>query len=124
MVWRELHAASKAYQTTDHGSRAALTSQVGISDFTDKRDLINAIIASSHIPLLLDWSPTRACRGKRCVDGSFPDFFTGENCELLRGAAVGDKGAATAAGRNVVFDYFDDSALQRKGRMEMLQLQS
>ena len=46
--------------------------QVGISDFTDKKDLINAAMASSHIPLLLDLKFARSCRGKLCVDGSFP----------------------------------------------------
>jgi hypothetical protein len=32
----------------------------------------------------LDYRLTRMCRGRKCVDGSFPDFFTGLNSELLR----------------------------------------
>lgn len=86
--------------------------QVGISDFRDKQDLINAIMASSHVPYVLDLKATRKCRGWQCVDGSLPDFFYG-NCELL-----------TKNGDAVVFDYFDDSNLKRSGRMDMLKLTS
>lgn len=86
--------------------------QVGISDFKDKRDLIDAVMASSHIPLVLDLRMSKRCRGRPCIDGSFPDFFFG-NCELL-----------TRGGGAVVFDYFDDTALNRQGRMDMLQLTS
>ena len=55
----------------------------------------------------------RDCRGKMCVDGSVPDFFVGVNCDLL-----------TKKGGAVVFDYFDDSLLNRKGRMDMLELKT
>ncbi len=58
--------------------------QIGISDFKDKKDLINACMSSSHVPFFLDYKLSRTCRGKQCVDGSFPDFFTGVNCDLLR----------------------------------------
>ncbi|GFR41922.1 hypothetical protein Agub_g2714, partial [Astrephomene gubernaculifera] len=85
--------------------------QVGISDFVDKRDLINAAMASSHIPVLLDLKFTRLCRGRYCVDGSFPDFFYNDNSELLK-----------AGGSAVIFDYFNDAKLVRKGRMDMLSL--
>lgn len=86
--------------------------QVGISDFSDKRDLIDAVMASSHIPLVLDRRVAKHCRGQPCVDGSFPDFFFG-NCDML-----------TRGGNAVVFDYFDDKQLKRQGRMDMLQLTS
>ncbi|KAL6758103.1 acyl transferase/acyl hydrolase/lysophospholipase [Haematococcus lacustris] len=89
--------------------------QVGISDFKDKKDLINACMASSHVPFFLDLKLSRPCRGRLCVDGSFPDFFTGLNSELL---TVREGGPA------VVFDYFDDRALPRKGRMDMLEVKS
>mmetsp|Transcript_11166 Transcript_11166/g.30474 ORF Transcript_11166/g.30474 Transcript_11166/m.30474 type:complete len:424 (+) Transcript_11166:123-1394(+) len=87
-------------------------SQVGISDFKDKEDLINACMASSHVPFFLDFKLTRQCRGRACVDGSFPDFFTGLNSEILR------------AGGRVIFDYFDDKMLKRNGRMDMLEVKS
>lgn len=87
--------------------------QVGISDFKDKKDLINAAMASSHIPLLLDLKFARSCRGKLCVDGSFPDFFYNDNSELLK-----------AGGSAVIFDYFQDPNLERKGRMDMLKLKT
>lgn len=86
--------------------------QVGISDFRDRRDLIDACMASSHVPLALDMRATRECRGRACIDGSFPDFFYG-NCDLL-----------TRGGSAVVFDYFEDKELKRQGRMDMLQLTS
>lgn len=73
--------------------------QVAISDFKDKADLINVAMASAHVPLFLDWKASRPCRGVQCVDGSFPDFFSGVNCDLL-----------TLGGNAVVFDYFDVSA--------------
>ena len=36
--------------------------QVGISDFKDRQDLINACMASCHVPLMLDLKVTRPCR--------------------------------------------------------------
>lgn len=36
--------------------------QITISDFKDKKDLINVCMASSHVPLLLDWKMARTCR--------------------------------------------------------------
>ena len=58
--------------------------QLSIDDFEDKVDLINCVMASAHVPLLLDKQLTRECRGVHCVDGSFPDFFAGENCDHLQ----------------------------------------
>jgi hypothetical protein len=55
-----------------------LPTQVGINDFKDKKDLINACMASAHVPFFLDFKLARNCRGRQCVDGSFPDFFTGK----------------------------------------------
>eukprot|EP00879_Flechtneria_rotunda_P005137 GHRR01005419.1.p1 GENE.GHRR01005419.1~~GHRR01005419.1.p1 ORF type:complete len:218 (+),score=72.92 GHRR01005419.1:843-1496(+) len=85
--------------------------QVAISDFRDKKDLINVAMASAHVPLFLDWKVSRQCRGVQCVDGSFPDFFTNENCDLLK-----------CDGDAVIFDYFMDANIVRNGRMDMLEL--
>lgn len=41
-----------------------------VDDFTTKRDLIDAVLASAHIPLFLDGRWTARFRGMRCVDGS------------------------------------------------------
>jgi hypothetical protein len=38
-------------------------------------------MASSHIPLMLDFKLGRMCRDHYCVDGSFPDFFANDNSE-------------------------------------------
>eukprot|EP00798_Chlamydomonas_sp_ICE-L_P005090 gene5090-34888_t len=72
--------------------------QVGITNYESKADLIE------------DMKMMRSFRGRPCIDGSVPDFFYG-NCDLLTRDAV-------------VFDYFDDSLLERKGRMDMMQLKS
>lgn len=82
-----------------------------IDDFEDKVDLINCVMASAHVPLLLDLQLSRKCRGVHCVDGSFPDFFTGAHCRHIR-----------SGGDAVVFDYCDDPNIQPRGRMDMLKL--
>jgi predicted acylesterase/phospholipase RssA len=89
-------------------SVAPSMAQRAISDFRDKRDLIEVCMASAHVPLFLDRRLMRPCRDMLCVDGSFPDFFTGVNCEHL------------TMDETVVFDYFDDPALNRNGRFDML----
>jgi len=58
--------------------------QLWINDFRDKTDLINCCMASAHVPVLLDLQLSRKCRGWACVDGSFPDFFTGANCDHIQ----------------------------------------
>ena len=65
-------------------------------------------MASAHVPLLLDKQLTRSCRGSQYVDGSFPDFFTGQNCDFL-----------TRGGDAVVFDYFEDTNIVRQVRPHM-----
>lgn len=52
-------------------------------------------MASAHVPLLLDWRPSRALRGAQCVDGSFPDFFVKQNTPLL--GAAGEAVVVSAA---------------------------
>jgi hypothetical protein len=56
---------------------------------------------------------TRECRGVQCLDGSFPDFFVGENCDLLQRPGGSDA---------VMFDYFHDPKIVRNGRLDMLSL--
>lgn len=85
--------------------------QLAITDFKDKADLINVAMTSSHVPYFLDLKLTRSCRGLNCFDGSVPDFITNDNSELLK-----------CGGRAVIFDYFNDPFLIRKGRMDMLEV--
>jgi hypothetical protein len=89
-------------------SVAPTMEQRAISDFRDKRDLIDVCMASAHVPVFLDKRLMRPCRDMLCVDGSFPDFFTGVNSLHL------------TMDETVVFDYFDDPALSRTGRFDML----
>lgn len=85
--------------------------QLSIDDFEDKDDLVNCVMASAHVPMLLDKQLSRPCRGAWCVDGSFPDFFSGENCDYLQ-----------CGGDAVMFDYFHDPKIIRRGRMDMLEV--
>jgi hypothetical protein len=74
--------------------------QVWIDDFADKPDLINCVMASAHVPMLLDLRLARPCRGAPCVDGSLPDFFLrgGANCDHLEVQRRGAHGAGWARG--------------------------
>ncbi|CAD7702017.1 unnamed protein product [Ostreobium quekettii] len=71
-----------------------------ISDFTSKADLIDANIASVHVPFFMDGQFSTLTRGEWCIDGSFQDFITSSNSDLL-----------TCGGNTVLFDYLQDSYL-------------
>lgn len=61
--------------------------RVVVSEFKDREDLIEACLASAHLPLLLDWRPAALWRGMRCVDGSLLYVLT-RRCAALRPAGV------------------------------------
>jgi len=42
----------------------------------DRDDLIEVALASAHIPFLLDFQLSTACRGQQCVDGSLLYMIT------------------------------------------------
>lgn len=73
---------------------------VQVSQFDSKEDLIEAVMASAHVPLFLDGRPFMKYREQLCWDGSFPDFFYFENSEYLK---RGDK--------TLVVDYAFDKEL-------------
>ena len=50
-----------------------------LRDFEDKADVINACMASCHIPLFMDKKPSRKYRGERYIDGSFWPFILGHD---------------------------------------------
>ena len=41
-----------------------------VSRFESKADLIECLLASAHIPVLLDYKPCASYKGKLCIDGS------------------------------------------------------
>ncbi|WZN66770.1 patatin-like phospholipase [Chloropicon roscoffensis] len=41
-----------------------------VEEFKSRDDLIEALMASAHIPFLLDYKPFSSFRGKLCIDGS------------------------------------------------------
>eukprot|EP00892_Ulva_mutabilis_P003701 jgi/Ulvmu1/1702/UM116_0015.1 len=72
-----------------------------INQFDSKEDLIEAVMASAHVPFFLDGRPFLKYRGELCWDGSFPDFFYFENSELLQ-----------RDGRSLIVDYSMDEELE------------
>lgn len=44
--------------------------QVYLDEFQSRDDLLDAALASSHIPFLMDWQPTARAAGKRFIGGS------------------------------------------------------
>jgi hypothetical protein len=77
------------------------TSCLQVAQFDSKDDLIEAVMASAHVPFFLDGRPFLKYREKLCWDGSFPDFFYFENSQLLR---RGDK--------TLIVDYSMDEELE------------
>ena len=55
---------------------AAFKSPKVVSDFADRRDVIDACLASCHIPVFLDGRATAMYRGEAVIDGSFYYFVT------------------------------------------------
>lgn len=55
-----------------------------MTTFESKADLIEAVMASSHVPFFLDGKPFMRFRDRLCWDGSFPDFVYFENSQFLK----------------------------------------
>eukprot|EP00884_Botryococcus_braunii_P000579 jgi/Botrbrau1/10521/Bobra.7_1s0005.1 len=68
-------------------------------EFESRNDLVDACMASAHVPFVLDWKPFAGYRGKPYLDGSLVDFFTWSNSEHL------------TAGGAFVLDYTQDEML-------------
>ena len=83
-----------------------------VYDFTSKQDLIDACLASAHVPFFLDGNAYCMYRGQRCIDGSLSDFITKGNSELLQ-----------CNGSAFIMDYYEDTALS-VGRWDFLKLRS
>jgi hypothetical protein len=89
-----------------------------VSLFTSKEDLINACLASSHIPFFLDGYFSRTFRGECCVDGSFLMFLHHEawpKDELANGKK-----------RALMMFYKDDKELMKRhfGILQVLDRES
>ena len=76
--------------------------------FHTKAELIDACLASAHVPFFLDGRGTARFREDRFVDGSLYDFLWRNNSELLE-----------AGGDAFVLDYCHDDQL-RVGRLDFL----
>jgi hypothetical protein len=71
------------------GVRVAVTQvpsfkTAALGEFTDKADVVDACLASCHIPFFMDGRPWAACRGGlRCVDGSLLFILLGRTDGLV-----------------------------------------
>ena len=83
-----------------------------VENFTSKQDLIDACLASAHVPFFLDGRATCNYRGKQCIDGSLSDFLTKGNSALLQ-----------CEGNAFIVDYYADTELVF-GRFDFLKLRS
>lgn len=83
-----------------------------VENFTSKQDLIDACLASAHVPFFLDGRATCNYRGKECIDGSLSDFLTKGNSALLQ-----------CEGTAFIVDYYADTELAF-GRFDFLKLRS
>lgn len=83
-----------------------------VQDFTSKQDVIDACLASAHVPFFLDGKATCNYRGQECIDGSLSDFLTKGNSALLQ-----------CEGNAFIVDYYADTELTF-GRFDFLKLRS
>ena len=79
--------------------------------FSTRDELVDACLASAHVPFFLDGRPSASYRGRAYVDGSFQDFFTRGNSEAL-----------ACGGGAYVLDYLHDDTLSLDGRLDFLKL--
>lgn len=115
--WMDDLLPSNAVQLS-HGRLKLVVTQIPsfeiayVEDFTSKQDLIDACLASAHVPFFLDGRATCTYRGKQCIDGSLSDFLTKGNSALLQ-----------CEGSAFVVDYYADTLLAF-GRFDFLKLRS
>lgn len=76
--------------------------------FACKDDVVNACLASAHVPFFLDGRPFARYRGRALLDGSLHDFIRQNNSHHL------------TAGDAYVLDYAHDDELDRDGRFAFL----
>jgi hypothetical protein len=72
---------------TTCGAQVPSFRQVYLDDFRSRDDLLDAALASSHIPFLLDWQPTARAAGKRFIGGCLVWSCQNMACKLLRASA-------------------------------------
>jgi hypothetical protein len=65
-----------------------LLSTVSVDRFPTKASLIDAALASAHVPFFMDGQLAASYAGGACIDGSFSYILFGWVCCLARGRAV------------------------------------
>ena len=66
-----------SHRTTLAVTRLPSMAVCGFDSFSDKEDLIEAVMASVHVPFVLDFKPWARFRGERAMDGSVVEFLSG-----------------------------------------------
>ncbi|KAK9837125.1 hypothetical protein WJX81_004755 [Elliptochloris bilobata] len=84
--------------------------QTYLDCWTSRDELIDACMATAHVPFFLDLRLSAAYRGRQYVDGSLQDFVKWENSALLQ-----------CDGRAFVLDYSQDELLKYT-RLDFLKL--
>eukprot|EP01031_Cornospumella_fuschlensis_P026953 gene26953-32566_t len=78
--WLEEMIPSDLDMDSIRNLQISLTPSLGmsklVSDFTHREDLLDALLASCHIPLILDGRPLATYKGEKVLDGSFWYFVT------------------------------------------------
>ncbi|EIE27184.1 hypothetical protein COCSUDRAFT_45766 [Coccomyxa subellipsoidea C-169] len=83
-----------------------------IDDFATKDEVIDANLASAHIPFFLDGRPFASFRNKLYIDGSVTDFLYYDNSELLK-----------CNGDAFILDYTQDELLSTT-RLDFVKLRN
>lgn len=76
-----------------------LRPKIVVSSFESRLDLIECLLATTHLPLYMNYRPFRTFRGQWCYDGDWA-CRCNEDYEILDGAQVGAQ---------VVYHHFDYS---------------
>lgn len=113
-----------------------------VQDFASKEDLLDACMASAHVPMVLDGRPFTSVRGRLYLDGSLQDFIVWDNGPLLKYEAccmrhcgwchrqqrmqpvcgsVFHRSPCRCDGRAFILDYSQDEVLQAE-RFDFLRL--
>uniref|UniRef100_A0A7S2XFS4 PNPLA domain-containing protein n=1 Tax=Lotharella oceanica TaxID=641309 RepID=A0A7S2XFS4_9EUKA len=115
--WLEILLPDDAHIRCSNRVRILLTRVPGfrqqyVSQFATREELINAVMASVHVPFFLNWKPLKSFRGAYYMDGTLDDFVTGENSPILG-----------CNGKAFVVDYYEDPKLSFN-RLDFLKLKT
>uniref|UniRef100_A0A7S3YXY6 PNPLA domain-containing protein n=2 Tax=Lotharella globosa TaxID=91324 RepID=A0A7S3YXY6_9EUKA len=115
--WLEILLPPDAHIRCTNRIRILLTRVPGfrqqyVSQFASREELIDAVMASVHVPFFLNWKPLKSFRGAYYMDGTLDDFVSGENSPILG-----------CNGKAFIVDYYEDPKLTFN-RLDFLRLKT